>query len=166
MLIGFAVEIIILGIMILSGMYGYRKGFVSLALKPVKSALKIGASLMFCLPLSELICFHFVMPIMADKAGILLTPISRILSVILSFLLLITFGGFVVSGVANLLVSFFSIGMLGKANRIVGLLFSACLGIIASWIFCVMFDHISDKSGFDFIGGPIFRLFISINPFN
>lgn len=166
MLIDFAVEIIILGIIVLSGMYGYRKGFVSLALKPVKSALKIGASLMFCLPLSELICIHFVMPIMADKAGVLLIPIRRVLSVILSFLILMAFGGFVVSGVSNLLVSFFSIGMLGKANRIVGLFFSACLGVIASWVFCMLFDLISDKSGSDFIGGPIFRLFISINPFN
>lgn len=166
MLLDIVIEIIIIGIIFLCGFLGYRTGVVSMALTPVRKILQVGSSIMLCLPLSELIRPWIVIPAMTDRLSLgLLTPISRAISVALAFVVLMVICGIVLSAVRSILTAIFSIGLLGKINHTLGMIFALMLGVLISFAFCLIFDKISSASGYDFSGGRIFHLFISINLF-
>ena len=146
---------LLIGVIILAGgIYGYLKGIVLLTLKPLRKIFRFGASMIFCMPASKLL----IIPITANMGESIL---ADLISVILSFFLIMTTSGWLLSVISGLVCGLFNIGILGKCNRIIGSVSTIIITVAVIWIFTLSFARINP----DFIGGPVFRIIRSYNPF-
>lgn len=98
-------------------------------------------------------------------------PFIGIVSVIVSFIVLLFVSKLLLGLVLTIVNAIVDHGLLGKANRIFGCLFTFLLSVIVIWAFTALFAFIVSlpaiaESGFseNFVGGVIFNFFKSINP--
>ena len=159
-------DLIIFTALLLGGLYGFQKGFVALAIKPIRRVVRVGMTFGLCLPVSELIYLYLVNPLILRKLKYHTQFIGQIIAIVISFLILTIFGGFILSVISKLLTSLFDIGVLGRVNRILGLICTTVICFVVIWIGCYAFENAEKGDMWNFSGGPIYKLFVSITPFN
>lgn len=122
----------------------------------------------------------FDLPLLTDEGGkwtsiqiieILAAPLILTVSRIIAFVLLLIVTRLVLGLVIRLISRLFNLGILGQINRILGVLLSGFLGVIATWIFVITFDYLlrlGNSEGWfsvtDFRSGPLYRLFLELSP--
>ena len=101
----------------------------------------------------------------------LASPIVHLVSVIITFVLVYFLAKLVYSILISLIASFFSSGVLGLPNKILGCVFSFFFAVIFAWILTLGFDFVIHSSLFaesawaqEFEGGIIYRFFNMTNP--
>lgn len=126
--------------------YGYRKGILALIIKPAGKAFRLGASVMLCVPASKFLVFPIV------QRGV--SPaFAKIVAIVLTFILIMTLGGVIISLLSDVLLTAFDIGLLGRLNRALGALFTFCLSFGFILLFATLLQRIDPTYG----GGMIFR---------
>lgn len=147
-------DIVLCAIIVAGGLYGYKKGVVALAIKPLNRIAGVGLSAIACMPLSEIIATKVT-------GGILNPLMLRAFSILASFFLVLILGGWILSLVAGIITSIFDIGILGMMNHTVGALAAIAISIVFVWLLAILGKWINPE----FSGGPIYGLLVSINPF-
>lgn len=133
------------------GMYGYKRGIVSIMIKPIGRLFKLGASVLLCVPTSEFL----LLPIM--QMGI--SPLAaRFTSIAVSFALILILGSRLISMISGVLTAAFNVGLIGKFNRIIG----AMLTFSFSIVFILLFITIYGKINSSFDGGIVYRFLCRI----
>ena len=156
------VDSFIILLVVISALYGYKKGFIAIAMKPIRSAFRIGSAVMFCIPFSNLLYLSLIMPLaMENEPDIVKIGIGRAISVILSFVLILAFAKVVISVLANTISFLFGLGIIGSINRLVGLISMTCIGAIIAFGLCHLLRLLSPSFGI-YADGPIYGFFISL----
>ncbi len=167
------VEVALLAIIIGGATYGYRKGFFALVVKPVKLAVRFGASLLLSIPLGNAVIISFISPMLSRKfSGDFADIVISIASIALACLIIYFFSGIALSTLTSVIDSCIKLGLIGKINGIVGFAIMLLISIMCSWIFVSLSDHIFSLDVFsdsrlvaEFEGGLLYEIIKKTSPF-
>ena len=145
---GILIAIVLLGILL-----GFYRGFFKSVSKPIK--VIIAACVTFCL--SSYVINDFTGPYFAEKLGAVL---GKITAFAVTYVGLFLATCILLGIILALLDKFFSEGVLGIVNKILGFVFG---GAVAFVLACALANGIAffDKS---FVGGVVFDFFKNLNP--
>ena len=221
MFLAIVVDLILIGIIAYGIYYGIKKGFVSIASKPIKTVASIVLAYTCCsgfgqwviaplirapitgyisdfmyrnmpgvspesaateLPtLLKIAAAAFNIEIATEEqsgasyletlVGTLAEPVVGFISVILAAIALFFIGKLLFTLAFYLLNKFCNEGLLGKINKILGIVFGAFMFVLTSWGIAVaisVFAHLPIFNSVEFIsgfeGGLLYRFFNAFNP--
>ena len=139
------------------------------ALAELPTLLKIGAAV-FDVELDSLSSFSSgeILEILAER---LTSPAVILISVIIAFVILLVAFKYLIRFITLLINFVFDSGVLGKINRILGVILAGALSFCAAWAFVSVLDFLFHAPIFDtsdvirtFEGGPLYQLFNMISP--
>lgn len=103
--------------------------------------------------------------------GLISSPVVNLISIVLGFVALFFIGKLLFAFAFYLLNKFCSAGLLGKVNKILGMVFGILMFVFASWGVAVLLSIIFHLPVFDgvrliseFEGGFVYRFFNTFNP--
>ena len=165
MLIEILVDLILLGIIVLGGYYGYKKGFFSIALKPFKTIVRIVVAYWLCKSVGEFVFPIFNRLLSGKIPDFLLIFVARIFSTIFAFISIYILFGFLLSVLSYVINNFFTKGFIGRINSVMGLLLAGLISLVVARILATLSDHILSIDEVrkyevigDFNGGPIYEI--------
>lgn len=167
------VEVILLSILIGGSYYGYCKGFFCLAVKPARAVLRIGAAFCFCVPLGDAIITPIISELLYGRLpSKAVSAIAGILSVGAAFLLILVLSGVLLSILFSILNYCVEAGVIGRVNRLFGLVFAGAISVLSAWLFVALTDAAmalepvrDSRLVQEFSAGPLYRFFYSISRF-
>ena len=220
MLANIILDLILVTLLVLGAIIGAKRGFIATIAKPVKLAMSIGFSTIFCKwfgtafvqpiiskpitnKLSELLLEKYseisaetsgglptIIKLAAGLSGIdlgaitsdgdeyiytlidkITEPVVRIAATVISFLVLLVVFSIVFAIIIWLLDKLINRGIIGRANQIIGAIFTFCFSFVIAWAIASVTDFVFNLPAFsdlswvqEFTGGFVYRFFKSISP--